>query len=317
MPPTAEPHPLGHQPGSHTLGPHVVGLRVVVRRLLRGETGPTGGPAFTDVLGTCRRWADGLCVLEREDGTVVEVRVADIVSGKPVPPRPSVRHRVGVGEAERHTASLWPGLEVEPLGEWVLRSDPSPVGRLVKRANSCLAVGDPGLPPDAAAAAVRAFYAARDRPALVHVEPGSAPHAALLDQGWREVPGGAAYLLLASTARALRRAREVAAADEVDLTGTGTGTGVTVSVRSAAGAEAARGAAALDGDWLGVHRLHVDPSERRRGLATAVLAALLEWGAEQGATTAWLHVETQNAAALALYERLGFAVHHEMTYLTA
>ena len=77
----------------------------------------------------------------------------------------------------------------------------------------------------------------------------------------------------------------------------------------------AAGRAALDGDWLGLHELVVDPAYRRRGLATAVVAALLERGAERGATTAWLHVETGNAPALALYEGLGLAVHHTCRYL--
>jgi ribosomal protein S18 acetylase RimI-like enzyme len=46
-----------------------------------------------------------------------------------------------------------------------------------------------------------------------------------------------------------------------------------------------------------------------------VVAGLLEWGAERGATTAWLHVEVDNAAALELYEGLGFRTHHTCRYL--
>jgi hypothetical protein len=60
---------------------------VVVRRVLPGETGPTGGPAMTDVLGTCEAWTDTTVVVRREDGSVVEIPLADVVSGKPVPPR--------------------------------------------------------------------------------------------------------------------------------------------------------------------------------------------------------------------------------------
>ncbi len=73
------------------LGPHVVGTRVVVRRVLPGETGPSGGPAMTDVLGVCVAWGDGVCVVERESGERVTIRIADIVSGKQVPPRPKRR----------------------------------------------------------------------------------------------------------------------------------------------------------------------------------------------------------------------------------
>jgi hypothetical protein len=46
---------------------------------------------MTDVLGTCESWADGVCVVRRDDGSTVAVAIADIVSGKPVPPRPPRR----------------------------------------------------------------------------------------------------------------------------------------------------------------------------------------------------------------------------------
>ena len=162
--------PSGQQ---RPLGPHVVGQRVVVRRVLPGETGPTGGPAMTDVLGVCESWADGVALIRREDGSTVEIRTADIVSGKPVPPRPSVRQRVSAREAESHATPHWPGVVREPLGDWELRTEPSPEGRVRKRANSCLAMGDPGVPLAAAADAVLAFYRSRERTAMVQVEVGS------------------------------------------------------------------------------------------------------------------------------------------------
>ncbi|HEY9395182.1 MAG TPA: hypothetical protein VIP58_13620, partial [Nocardioides sp.] len=93
---------------AHLLGPHVVGKRIVIRRLVPGETGPTGGPAFTDILGVCTSWADGIAVIERESGEQVSVPVAEIVSGKPVPPRPNVRLRIGVREAELLSAAIFP-----------------------------------------------------------------------------------------------------------------------------------------------------------------------------------------------------------------
>jgi N-acetylglutamate synthase len=67
----------------------VVGQRVVVRRLLRGETGPSGRPAMTDVLGTCESWGEAVATVRREDGTLVEITISDIVAGKVVPPRPT------------------------------------------------------------------------------------------------------------------------------------------------------------------------------------------------------------------------------------
>lgn len=303
--------------GEHLLGPHVVGQRVVVRRLLRGESGPTGGPAFTDVLGTCTAWGDGVCVVQPEDGPAVEIRIADIVSGKPVPPRPSVRHRVGAREAELHTARLWRGIETAPLGsrgEWLLRWEPAPVGRLRKRANSCLAFGDPGRPFEAAAAAVVEFYADRGRDPLVQVEAEGEHERAFLAAGWQPLPHGEAEHRLASVARAHRQLRRLGSHGGGVLVDAD-GPWATARILDR-GEEVAIGHAALDGEWLGVHGLVVRPDRRRRGLAREVMAALLDWGAEQGATTAWLHVETDNAAALALYDALGFARHHTCRYLT-
>ncbi len=44
--------------------------------------------------------------------------------------------------------------------------------------------------------------------------------------------------------------------------------------------------------------------------------ALLEWGAEQGARTAYLQVLADNEPAMRLYERLGFNEHHRYHYIT-
>ncbi|GAA2155507.1 hypothetical protein GCM10009844_42690 [Nocardioides koreensis] len=292
----------------------MVGVRVVVRRVLPGETGPSGGPAMTDVLGICTAWGEGpsgegYCVIAPETGDPVEIRLADIVSGKPVPPRPSVRHRVSTRAAEQHTINLWPRLETEPLGEWVLRHDPAPVGRLRKRASSCLAIGDPGVDLAEATDRVRTFYEARDRRVLAQVEHGSEVDDALVAAGWAPVPDGDAHFLIASLARALRSARAAGTGDEPRLTEDDDHALVELG-------DVAAGRATLDGDWLGLHSLTVEESHRRRGLGTTVLAALLDWGAERGATTAWLHVEVDNAPALAMYERLGFRVHHTCRYLT-
>jgi ribosomal protein S18 acetylase RimI-like enzyme len=191
-----------------------------------------------------------------------------------------------------------------------LRSDPAPVGRLLKRANSCLAIGDPGLPVAAAADRVVGFYAARGRDALAQVELGSATEDALAALGWRPVPGGDAHFLVSSLAMAIRSAR---GDGDVELVEDGPRAHV---VRRVDGVEVGSARAAVDGDWLGLHGLAVDPGHQRQGHGAALMAELLEWGAERGATTVWLHVETDNQPALALYGGLGFRVHHTCRYLT-
>ena len=220
--------------------------------------------------------------------------------------------RVGAREAELHTASLWASVVTEPLGEWVLRTDTAPVGRLRRRGNSCLAMGDPGLPFEAAAERIREFYADLGRPVWAQVEVGSAEEAAFLARAWVSTdPPGDAELRLASLTQVRRRLRAVDGMAE--LAAEGPRAVVTVGD---GGSTWARGEAALDGDWIGVHAVEVDAAHRRQGLATAIMAELLEWGAEQGATTVWLHVETDNVPALAFYDGLGLAPHHRCRYLT-
>lgn len=301
-----------HPSASPFLGPHVVGQRVVVRRLVRGVTGPTGGPAFTDLLGDLVSWGPTSCVVVPASGSAVTIALADIVSGKPVPPRPSVRHRVSSRDAELRVARMFPGVVTEPLGDWVLRTDPAPVGRLYKRANSCLALGSPGRPVEEAAAAVEAWYAARDRDPLVQVEAGSDVESALLALGWRVLEHGEAEMRIGSVSRVLRGLGSVPDGAVVAPESEPAEGRVLVVVPDGL----AEGRAVLDGDWLGLHDLRVATTHRRRGLARAVVAALLDWGASQGALTAWLHVETDNVPAQALYDALGLAPHHTVRYLS-
>lgn len=62
--------------------------------------------------------------------------------------------------------------------------------------------------------------------------------------------------------------------------------------------------------WLGLSLIGVDERLRRRGLAQRLIAALVQWALTLGARDAYLQVEQRNTAAVALYERLGFTVHH-------
>ncbi|WP_052809863.1 GNAT family N-acetyltransferase [Streptomonospora alba] len=68
----------------------------------------------------------------------------------------------------------------------------------------------------------------------------------------------------------------------------------------------ARGCVVLDGVWAGVYAMVTRSGQRGRGLAGAVLEALLEWARAQGAERSYLLVEEDNAAALRVYERAGF-----------
>jgi len=77
----------------------------------------------------------------------------------------------------------------------------------------------------------------------------------------------------------------------------------------------AKGRVSCERDWAGITDVWVSPDHRRQGLGFVVLAAMLEWAAERGATTAYLQVRGDNAPGLALYETLGFRTHHTYRYL--
>lgn len=304
MPDASEPRAVGNQGGRHTLGPHVVGRRVVVRHLL-----PDG--RASDVLGVCTAWGGVSLTIDRDGHGEVEIALADVVTGKPVPPRASVRARVSARTVEEHIAALWTEIHTEPLGDWLLRASPPHGGRLRRRGNSALAMDEPGIGWGDAVWRVREFYAAREQPAYIQVQRGSSVEQRLVPLGFTSSGDGDAHAQLASVARALRSARAVAPDAPATLEETPGAATVTV------GSGVASGRGVLSGDWLLVESVAVEEGQRRRGLATAVLAELLDWGASLGATTALLHVETVNAGAIALYEQHGFVTHHTNRYLVS
>lgn len=283
--------------------------------MVPGETGPSGGPALTDVLGTCTAWGDGVCVVQPDgDGSrdPVTIPLADIVSGKPVPPRASTRHRVTPQEAQRRALALWPDLETEPLGDWVLRRSTTATAR---RANSVLAMGPSGVADDYDS--VVAFYERFGQRPIAAVLPGSAEDELFRSHAWDlESHDHDTVFELAGVAAA-RRSLHGVSLPGVAVTIVGDDHLVNAEARTDDGRVVASGVAAYDDDWVGFRTIEVDPAERGRRLGLVVMAELLDWGAERGATTAYLQVIGDNSRAFALYDGLGFTVHHRYRYLAA
>jgi GNAT superfamily N-acetyltransferase len=234
-------------------------------------------------------------------------------------------------DLERLAARTWRGLEEEPFGDWLLRAS----GGFTGRANSALVVGEPPQPLPEAIDGVAHWYAQRGlRPmAQVPVPGAERADAAFAAAGWETVedvlvltarldgwaPPDVAVDLAASpddTWLAGYRYRGTPlppVAREVLLNADDP---VFAAVRLEPGpaplAAVARGAVA-DG-WLCVTAVTVDERYRRRGLATALMAALGSWGRDRGARACLLQVVETNAPALALYDRLGFTEHHRYHY---
>ncbi|MFI9647216.1 GNAT family N-acetyltransferase [Streptomyces sp. NPDC052040] len=304
-----------------------VGKRVSVRRWSEHAA---KGERFTDTVGVLTSWDNGVLVITRRDGERVRIQESSLVAGKTVPAAPARRRGPAATweELARVSARAWPPLEREPLGGWELRA----AAGFTRRANSVLPLGDPGLPLDQALTAVRRWYAARGLPARIQLATGAEnsqePLAAeLVERGWTpevtaELWTGAlapvadrdtAGVELSRTAGAdwLARYRRTGPGEAA---ATVLGGGPSVWFAAVPGAEgappAAIGRCVVDGRWAGFAAVEVGPEQRRRGLATAVMAALARRALDEGASAGWLQVENDNTAARALYARLGFAAHH-------
>ncbi|MFE1250943.1 GNAT family N-acetyltransferase [Streptomyces sp. NPDC058766] len=306
-----------------------VGKRVSVRSMIQ-HAAP--GEKFTDTVGVLTSWDNDVLLITRRSGESVHIPESALVAGKVVPAAPARRRGPAASyeELARVAARAWRPVESERLGDWELRA----ASGFTRRANSALPLGDPGLPLDEALGAVRRWYGERGLPAYVQTATGAEGAQELLgarleERGWvREVTaelwtgplapltdrGDPARVALSRQADEawLARYRRTGVSDAA-LRVLGSGPSVWfASVPSAAKGTppAAIGRCVIDGRWAGFAAVEVDPAVRRRGLATAVMAALARQALADGASAAWLQVEAGNEGARALYAGMGFAPHH-------
>ncbi|MFF0556850.1 GNAT family N-acetyltransferase [Streptomyces sp. NPDC004266] len=306
-----------------------VGKRVSVR-CVTDSAEP--GEKFTDTVGVLTSWEAGVLLITRKSGESVRIPESGLVAGKVVPAAPARRRGPAATFAElaRATARAWQPVESEALGEWTLRASDG----FTRRANSVLALGDPGLPVAEALAHARAWYAARKLPAYVQASTGAEGTqellcAALDRHGWRrevsaEVRIGALAPIgdLDADVSAVRLSRTVDEAwlrryqrfeEASPAVRSVLASGPSVWFASVVGTEgvpAAIGRCVVDGRWAGFMAVEVAPDRRRLGLATSVMTALARQALDEGASAAWLQVEADNDAGRALYDGMGFAPHH-------
>ncbi|MFJ3666210.1 GNAT family N-acetyltransferase [Streptomyces sp. NPDC090106] len=303
-----------------------VGKRVSVRRL--GDD-PGVVEKFTDTVGVLTSWDNGVLLITRRDGQTIRIAESSLVAGKVVPAAPARRRGPAATyeELSRVSARAWRPVESERLGGWELRA----ASGFTRRANSVLPLGDPGLPLDDALDAVRKWYGGRGLPAYVQTATGAAGTqevlcAELERRGWvREVSAelwtgalapladraeGAGVVLSREADEAWLGRYQRKGVGEVALKVLASGPSVWFATVPGEDSPAAIGRCVVDGRWAGFAAVEVDPGQRRRGLATTVMAALARRALDEGASAAWLQVETDNAGARAMYDRLGFAAHH-------
>jgi ribosomal protein S18 acetylase RimI-like enzyme len=74
------------------------------------------------------------------------------------------------------------------------------------------------------------------------------------------------------------------------------------------------GLGVLQAGYLGIFDIVIDPDRRGQGNGTRLMHALLAWGQQRGADTAYLQVMLNNEPALQLYEKLGFQEEYQYWY---
>lgn len=315
-----------------------VGKRVSVRSLTGQEE---GGPRFTDTVGVLTSWTDGVLRITRRNGEEVSLPEDTLVAGKTVPAAAARRRGVpaaGAHELQRVAFRGWPPLETERLGEWTLRA----ARGFTRRANSVLALGDPGVALDTALDRVTDWYAARGLTPYVQVATGAPDADHLLDaelaaRGWTDE--GRTRVRVGALAPLADRAPDPRVTlhrepDDAWLDAFGhaqdapreavtrvLGGGPSVWFATAPGERgeepAALGRCVVDGRWAGFTAVGPAAGEQDHGPATAVLAELARRALEEGASAGYLQAEKDDPAASALYDRLGFADHHACHYRRA
>ena len=293
----------------------------------------------TDVVGWLVSMDDAGVALEVEGRDPVAVDRTAIILARRAPSArggPDPR-RTSAEDLEWAALPGWVALN-EPLGEWTLRAG----GGFTGRANSVLAVGDPGVELAEAAERVIAYAVDHGIAPWAQVIVGSEAEAGLVDLGWQptyvvtdvlvcrlntllgdDLPDPRVSVdehLDEAWWRAYGRSRPHDADPEIlrmILDGHPPRAFASVADPATPGEHSAIARGHLSDPWLGIASVWTDPAQRRRGLATAMMRALGHWAARRGARNAYLQVAQENTGAHDAYGRLGFVRHHSYRYLEA
>ncbi len=303
--------------GFGEIGVELIGSRVTIR--LKEATG-----GFRDIVGIL----ETLTSLQKSDGTVATFNPSEIAIWRKIE-TPTLKAGQGapyslrIREMELIADASWESAEKASVGDWLLRAD----GKFTYRANSVLPTGaapwgEPGSDLDAALISVVDFYRSRNLKPIFQVP---LPLYEELDRklesdGWQAgvtmnymiADLEESYAVSDNYRESTQPSPEWLAvqADEGTLP---------IMERTNArygwiennGAIAAVGRAGLVKDWCVLARIFVPENLRGKGYAKSLMGGLLDSARRAGATKALLQVDSENAPAIALYEKFGFRTHHQ------
>jgi GNAT superfamily N-acetyltransferase len=308
-------------------------LALIGQRLTLRLHDPVGG--YRDLVGVL----ESATTIRKRSGEIVEFDPRQIAIVHPIKDLPQ---RAGSGaplslriaELEALSTRTWPPRETKEIGKWQIRISDG----VTYRANSVLVsgtppFGEPGIELDQAIEQVEKIYAASQLPAVFHlITPPFQEFADyLISKGWQEKVG-AAFMICDIT-------------DSPDITNTLLKKNLTLlnedsptpeflalhndeileSIMNSYparylsicsdGITIATARMAISNSWAIVTRLIVSESHRRQGLAELLMQACLGHSRAEGVHKMCLQVDRSNIGAQALYEKLGFRVHHTYSFV--
>ncbi|MBK7821673.1 MAG: GNAT family N-acetyltransferase [Tessaracoccus sp.] len=309
--------------------PGLDATRVSIRRRR-----PSG--ALSDVVGHLVAANDEWMVVLPEDRGAEWVPRAEAEAVRKVPER-TVLPASPADALQRVVDLTWPGLRRARLGGWTIRTGR---GR-TQRANSVLAVGDPGMPFLEAVAAANDWAGTQ---LLLQAVVGSRVAEEALALGWR---AASPTVVMVADAASLSSSSPTDAAPEdalsEQLASAGSAPAVLVDspdeewlavyrggdvdadrlaeitaapARYLRVGDQAVGRVALARGWAVLSCVEVSPDARGEGLGRAVTRALAVEAHRLGARYLALQVEDDNVVARGLYASEGYVEHHTYAYLS-
>jgi ribosomal protein S18 acetylase RimI-like enzyme len=317
----------------------------------KGAHGAQGVHSVTDALGEVVA-IDATTVSVQTRLALVVIERSLVVAAKEVPPRATRRGAphlaISMDDLERAMVAGWPPVELAELGDWLLRA----AGGFTGRGNSVLPLGSPGVPLSEAIDTCERWYDDRGLRRLFALfgpagfEVDNDPlgrelaqrsyqpfnHTVVLTAATRALPGEAVRSASSPLVRlepepspqwwdawAGREGHSEPASSRPDAASTvmtGSPEQLFASLE-VGGVVAGLARVAFAHRWAGVFALHVLPDHRRAGVAMQLMGALADATRARGIPSMYLQVLKDSSPARALYEGLGFSVHHEYRYLGA